>query len=297
MPVKVPKRYERARCHPCARQESMNQSPAPCLAHHSTPMLAIGDASELHDHLCDESLAAIVTSPPYWARRRYTTDDLELGVGALCQYITELVGVFESLKPKLHHEGLLWVNIGDTASGSGGAGGDYSSGSRAGKPRYRQGSSGLPGMQWASVPHRFAHMMQDRGWLLRSEIIWDKGQTRPEDLNHVRRCGESHEFVFMFAKGRSYGFDPSKLQERGSVWHIRPETRRTGHQAPMPLELARRCVAPVTAPGVVLDPFAGSGTTMVAAVEVGRAALGCDLDPNNADLVAKRIPGLRTRKL
>jgi site-specific DNA-methyltransferase (cytosine-N4-specific) len=260
-------------------------------------VLGVGDAKLAHPHIKDGSVAAVITSPPYWARRRYTDDGLELGVGALQEYLVDLVGVFETLRSKLHDEGLLWVNIGDTASGSGGSGGDYAKGCRAGKPKYRQGASGLPPMQWASVPHRFAHLMQEHGWLLRAEVIWDKGMCRPEDLGHVRRPGESHEYVFMFAKGRKYGFDASKLAERGSVWHMSPQRGRTGHQAPMPLELANRCLGPVTAPGAVLDPFAGSGTTLVAAVADSRQAIGVDLDARNAELIRYRIPGLAVTRI
>jgi site-specific DNA-methyltransferase (cytosine-N4-specific) len=258
----------------------------PCYTATSTYLT--GDASQITALLPDQHFAAVVTSPPYWARRRYTNDDAEIGVGALQTYLEELVGVFRALHPKLRDDGVMWVNIGDTATGSGGSGGDYVSGVRRNQPRYRQGSSGLAPMQWASVPHRFAHLMQQDGWLLRGEVIWDKGRRRPEDLRHARRFGESHEYVFMFVKSRRYGFDPEALTEKGSVWHIDPERSKTGHLAPMPLELAERCLAPVTAPGPVLDPFAGSGTTLLAAQAAGRCGVGVDLDPRNLEVARAR---------
>ncbi len=247
-----------------------------------------GDAKAGLPCLPHQHFAAVVTSPPYWGRRRYTSDEDEIGVGALDTYLQDLTDVFNLVTPTLRDDGLLWVNLGDTAVGSGGSGGDYSRGFRRGQPMYRQGPSALASMQWASVPHRFAHMMQEHGWLLRGEVVWDKGRRRPEDLRHARRFGESHEYVFMFAKTRSYGFDPSQLTEHGSVWHIPPERAGTGHLAAMPLELAQRCLAPVSAPGPVLDPFAGAGTTLLAAQEAGRQGVGIDLDPENPARAAAR---------
>lgn len=71
--------------------------------------------------------------------------------------------------------GLLWLNIGDTASGSGGAGGDYNAGgAKEGRPKWKQGKTGLPNMTWCNIPARVSTMMLFDEWLLRSEIIWDK---------------------------------------------------------------------------------------------------------------------------
>jgi site-specific DNA-methyltransferase (adenine-specific) len=61
----------------------------------------------------------------------------------------------------------------------------------------------------------------------------------------------------------------------------------------MPLELAARCVRPSTAPGFVLDPFAGSGTTLLAARRAGRFSVGLDFDPRAGEIARHRFgPGL-----
>ena len=244
--------------------------------------------------LPEGSASCVVTSPPYWGRRRYTAADDEVGIGDFDAYLDDLLSVFAATARVLHPEGLLWVNIGDTAAGSGGSGGDYRPGGcYEGRPRYRQGRPPVSRGQWVSVPHRLVHAMQDAGWILRSQVIWDKGARRPESLGHVRRPGESHEFIFMFARSNSYRFDDSQLREQGSVWHVPPDRSASGHQAPMPLELAERCVLPSTAPGFVLDPFAGSGTTLLAARRAGRFSVGLDLDTNAAVIAQRRFgPGL-----
>jgi hypothetical protein len=63
-----------------------------------------------------------------------------------------------------------------------------------------------------------------------------------------------------------------------TVWHVTPAARAVGgHPAPFPVELARRCIRLSTWPGeVVLDPFAGTGTTLVAARQLGRRAIGIE---------------------
>ena len=185
----------------------------------------------------------------------------------------------------LKGDGVLWLNIGDTASGSGGAGGDYNkNGKQYGKPKWRQGESGLPKKQWCNVPARLSIIYQDLGWLLRSEITWDKERLRPESLDHVKRPGVSSEKLYMFTKTDSYHFDPKGLIERGNVWRFPPAKAPRSHLAPFPLELPRRCILCSTKHGdKILDPFAGRGTTLAAATIYGRFGYGLDLYPQEEE--------------
>jgi DNA modification methylase len=74
------------------------------------------------------------------------------------------------------------------------------------------------------------------------------------------------------------------------VWTISAPRARTGHLAPGPVELARRCLRHGCPPaGVVLDPFCGSGTTGVAALEMGHRFIGIDLDPAAIAIVKCRL--------
>jgi site-specific DNA-methyltransferase (adenine-specific) len=76
-----------------------------------------------------------------------------------------------------------------------------------------------------------------------------------------------------------------------SVWHLPPESaRRVGHPAPFPVALPRRFIELYTYAGdVVLDPFMGSGSTAVAAVEAGRRFVGYDLSRAYARLARERV--------
>lgn len=180
-------------------------------------------------------------------------------------------------------------------SGSGGAGGDYvGRGSRAGDRKYRQGDPGLAKRQWCSVPFRLAHVLQERGWLLRSTVIWDKGMSKREDLAHARRPGETWEPIFLLVperpnrNGLVYEFDWGSMTEMGNVWHF-PPAHHPSHPAVFPNELVRRCLEPFPSARTVLDPFCGSGTVLQAAVESGRNAIGVDVDPENVALVRARL--------
>ena len=81
-----------------------------------------------------------------------------------------------------------------------------------------------------------------------------------------------------------------------SIWDILPESaRRVGHPAPFPVELPRRLIELYTFAGdLVLDPFMGSGTTAVAAVESGRHFVGFDLSAEYLEIAERRIHEGRT---
>jgi DNA modification methylase len=226
----------------------------------------------------DGKFHSIVTSPPYFGLRSYGDSPLEIGSGTEDEYFSDMEKCAVEWRRVLADDGLLWLNLGDTASGSGGAGGDYNrGGAKNGKPRYKQGHSSRAKMQWMNVPHRVVEIFVDCGWLYRSCITWDKGVLRPEDLKHARRPGVSSEFIFMLAKDRKHRFFSDRLEERGNVWHFPPE-RRKSHIAPFPAEIPRRCIPLSTEVGDwVLDPFSGSNTTILTAQQLERNAVGCDI--------------------
>lgn len=244
--------------------------------------------------LPDDSIDVAIFSPPYWGLREYGDDEDEIGRKTLDEYIAETVAYFRELARVLKPDAVAWCNVGDTRTGSGGAGGDYSTGSKKHARPFRQGSAGLARGQWAMVPHRIAIALQADGWLVLADVTWSKGKVRlrngvpelvtrrrPEDLKHVRRPGISSERIFLFARSLDARrrFRPSMLTEHGDVWLFPPDpVKGRSHSAPYPPELVRRCLLPTTLPGdVVLDPFAGSGTTLKVAAEHGRRAIGFDL--------------------
>lgn len=259
-----------------------------------------------HIPLDDESVDCIVTSPSYWGLRQYGDSEDELGTEDLWEYVAKWRMLSDECFRVLKPEGLMWLNIGDTSSKSGGAGGDYNAGgSKDGKPKWRQGESGYGRMTLCDVPGKLveamvgppanerpwwvdqlfgghAHLNGDlwphSRWLLRQTIIWDKGMKRRASVAHERRPLDQHEFIYMLSKQTTYNFYPDGLEEDGTVWHFAPESSGKKGLAPFPAELAVRCIMPSTAPGdVVLDPFCGSGTVPKVADELDRKGIGIDL--------------------
>lgn len=224
-------------------------------------------------------MKSIITSPPYWGLREEGDDPSELGRKSLEDYIQEMRDFAGQCWWALAWDGVFWLNLGDTWSGSGGAGGDYlHGGSKEGESRYKQGDSGLGPLQLCMVPSKVAIALQEVGWTLRQAIFWDKGQVRPEDESHVRRPLVAYEMIYMFVKSPDHRYFPGRLPELGNVWHFPPRRGTRVHSSPFPEELPRRCILASTEPGdLVLDPFAGSGTTIQVAEQLGRRGEGIDL--------------------
>ena len=134
------------------------------------------------------------------------------------------------------------------------------------------------------VPARFAVAMIEHKWYLRSEIIWEKPSCKPEKADD--RPSATHEKVYMFTKSQRYKYDKETAASIGAhrtVWRINPSqgaVTMDGEPVPaaFPEELVERCLLPSTEPGDrVLDPFAGSGTTVAVAEQWGRVGVGTDL--------------------
>ena len=244
------------------------------------PKFVIGDAAELP--FGDNTFDCHVTSPPYFGQRFYGDDEREVGRGSLDEYIAAEVDAMREVYRVLKPTGTSWYNVADTASNSGGAGGDHVSGAKKGIRKYRQGDMGIQGSQWGLVPYRLALGFQSAGWLVRSVIVWDKGVLHPESLKHARRPGYGYEVILMLAKSSSYKFYDDLLVERGNIWHFKPSYGKD-HVAPFPDELPRRCIEPSTDPGdLVLDTHSGTGSTARVAESLDRCGVGVELYPEVA---------------
>ena len=151
-----------------------------------------------------------------------------------------------------------------------------------------------------------ASLLTEIGFDLRGEVIWQKAKSAGGSCawgswmsakNPTLR--DVHEYVIVASKG-SYarvrkGEDTISKEEfleaTVSIWDILPESaRRVGHPAPFPVELPRRLIELYTFEGdLVLDPFLGSGSTAVAAVETGRHYIGYELSAEYIELAERRI--------
>jgi len=263
-------------------------------------LLIQGHAGEALRLLPAESIQTVVTSPPYWSLRDYDVDR-QIGCGELLtDYIAEIVETFEELGRVLRSDGTVWLNIGDA----------YTSGNR----RYRAPDKknraramsirpptpdGLKPKDLIGLPWRLAFALQDAGWWLRSEVIWNKPNAHPESVRD--RPTKAHETVFLFSKNQDYFYDVDAIRGPNNrrlrtTWDIPTEPRkrvvenRDDHPAIMPATLAERCIALTSRSGdAVLDPYAGSGTTLVAAQQMKRRWVGVELKPAFVKQMERRL--------
>lgn len=191
----------------------------------------------------DGSLDLIVTSPPYWALRSYQdhTGVLAGQIGdedTMGEYLELLYGVMRECWRVLAPHGVCAVVIGDSYSGSGGAGGDYGhAGIKAGQPGWagtgRRGAAGKAGTprrkSLCGVPWRFALGCIDGqadpeglGWVLVNDLVWEKPAGMPESVTD--RCRSTHEYVFVFGKNPDHYGDAYALAE---PYKMRPRRRVT----------------------------------------------------------------------
>lgn len=224
-----------------------------------------------------------VTSPPYFWARDYGYEGQIGHEDELAQFVCALADVFDEVKRVLHPEGVFFLNIGDTYYS--GNGQPHGSDPRCSSRQFMRKKlravdrSGwdIPKKSMIGVPWKVAFEMQQRGWTLRSDIIWNRCNAFSEPTARDRPHRQ-YEHVFMFTKSRFYSFDRSALPEE-DVWNIPIERSvRIEHNAAFPSELVKRCIesaSPVG--GKVLDPFAGSGTTLDVATALGRHAAGIDM--------------------
>lgn len=244
----------------------------------------------------NESVNCIVTSPPYYWQRDYEVDGQIGHEASVEEYVEALQATFSEARRVLRDDGVLFLNIGDTYYSAKGQ-----PHGRDAKHRGRQLSRrklravdgpglGLPRKSLLGIPWRVALALQQDGWVLRSCIIWQRPAPMPEPTAHDRPW-RTHEPIFLFAKSPRYWFDRDALNGDEDIWRISARPYNPGvHFAPFPLELAERCIrAGCPEGGVVLDPFVGSGTSMAAALALGRSAIGIDLKPEYCDFVRKRL--------
>lgn len=152
----------------------------------SSNTVLFGDVRKVGDMLDDNFFQTIITSPPYYGLRNYSHNQTKYEIGqelSVESYVKSLCEVFSLLKPKLKDTGLLWLNLGDT---------------------YQHNN--LLGIPW-----RVALSLQEDGWILRSDIIWNKPNAMPSSVKN--RPTVSHEYIFLFAKQVDYYYDADAIRE------------------------------------------------------------------------------------
>ena len=263
-------------------------------------ILIRGSADEALARLPTGTVQTVVTSPPYWSLRDYQVDSQIGRDDSLPEYVASIVRTFERLREVLTDDGTAWLNVGDS----------YTSGNRKYRAPDRKNRAramevrpptptGLKPKDLIGVPWRLAFALQDAGWWIRSQVIWVKPNAHPESVKD--RPTVDHETIFLISKSQNYYYDidavrgPNGRRLR-STWSIPTDPHKqsfsngTNHPAVMPIELAQRCIKITSRPGdVVLDPYAGSGTTLVAARDLDRMWVGVELNSEFVNMMERRL--------
>lgn len=269
-----------------------------------------GDAREVLRDFPPHFIDTAVTSPPYFNLRNYTEgDEREIGIeNSLEEYLENLVQVFSAISDRMKPTGTLWVNIADT---------------------YREGvpmmvpwkfMNAMLNAGWhlinivvwykidamaESVDRRFSQKWEPFYFFARDPDIYyfdPEGTKMPVKVSSVQRLehkfnkGKSQEVSRMRGLMGDMSHKADAMLERGvnagDVWAMPTNKVRVQHAAPYPVEL---CLRPVMSccpnDGVVFDPFAGSGTTGVATLELGggRKFYGTDINPLSVEEANKRL--------
>lgn len=249
-----------------------------------------GDSRDL-SFLDDESVHLVVTSPPYWSLKRYNENPDQLGhIQEYETFLSELEKVWRHVFRVLVPGGRLVCVVGDVCV------------SRRNFGRHLV----FPLHSDISV------ICRKMGFDNLNPIIWHKiSNASYEVTNGSKFLGKPYEpnaiikndieFILMQRKPGGYR-NPTDAQRTGSkiskddfntwfqqIWNITGASTKH-HPAPFPLELANRLVRMFSFVGdTVLDPFCGSGTTMVAALKAGRNSIGVEIDPEYSRMVARNL--------
>ena len=256
----------------------------------TTHRLINGDARDL-SFLKDESVHLVVTSPPYWNLKRYNENPEQMGhIQDYETFLTELEKVWRHIYRVLVPGGRLVCVVGDVCVAR------RTFGRHLVFPLHsdisvicrRIGFDNLNPIIWHKIANASYEVPNGSKFL-----------GKPYEPNAIIK--NDMEFILMQRKPGGYR-KPTNAQRDESrlskdefdswfqqIWNIPGESTKR-HPAPFPLELATRLVRMFSFAGdTILDPFCGSGTTMIAAFRTKRNSIGVEIDPEYCRLIARTL--------
>lgn len=297
--------------------------------------LVVGNARELLPRLEPGTVQCVTTSSPYWGMRVYENErSVRWADGESCPYgfeqtpegfIRHTIELLVLLKPAITETGSVWWNIMDTYNTRtpirgnarerldemGAKPGSRRGWTEHGAVRHSAGHMYLDDTELSSIPSRIAERASRAGYKLKSFITWRKHTSTPEPVKS--RVTRQAEYLLHLSVSRTPYFDKAawkdldarlggpntnfeSAQRVTDVWCLPTSSGKNGHGAEFPLALAGRCIALSSSPGdLVVDPFVGSGTSAVAAVELNRRCVGYDISEPYVAVAERRVREARTQ--
>ncbi len=256
-----------------------------------------GEASKVMQRIEDESIDCIVTTPPYWRRRSQGTESIT--ARTMDEFIDGIVQTMAQAWRVLKPQGSLWINMGDDTT-----------------------DGFVQGIPWRIV----LAMIDQQGWRLVNEVVWNKTTTSPQgSQDHLRKV---HEFMFHLVKTDEFYYNDEDLRRTfalivrndgkvrkktdkikehylqpegghglvpGDVWTIGVQRSGIAHYCVAPDTLYRLpIVATCPRDGIVLDPYCGTGTACKIAYEMNLRSIGIDV---NGDYIKQARASIEQKPL
>jgi DNA modification methylase len=219
----------------------------------------------------DSSVDVVITSPPYWDLKDYYKKG-QIGQESYQEYLSRLYKVWKGCYDKLSSHGTFWLNI---------------------NIRVKNNNVIL-------IPRDFVKQCKEIGFYYKGILIWHKSSGIP---THDKNIVDRHEYVLVFSKSPEMTLNNNILSYKdycnedmngGLFWNINRKAGSVGkhyiHPAIYPNELVSRIIHCASSEGdIVLDPFLGSGTTLIASILGSRSCYGYEYNEGFKDLILSRI--------
>lgn len=226
-----------------------------------------GDAYDILDKLAPNSVDVCYTSPApaFYEKEQGETDPDILGTEEdTAQYMQHLFAILQKVGKVLKPKGSLWLQLAD----------------------YHHSSGSV-----MMVPEQIALNLLRVGWLLISPCIWSRADRAVTVGGNERRFMKDWEYIYWFTKSSDYYFNEDCGVNETSVFNfpfIQPKKGSFISGYPEELvDIALRATCPPN--GTVLDPFAGTGITGVAALKLGHYFIGIDIKPQVVEMLQQKL--------
>lgn len=229
-------------------------------------------SSEQMMHIQDNTVKVAITSPPYWNLKDYFKKG-QIGQETYQEYLDRMETVWQQCYQKLTDNGSLWVNI---------------------NIRNQKGKVIL-------IPYDIIAQCKRIGFFYKGIMIWHKSSGIPTGEKNIV---DRHEYVLIFSKTENFTVHQNKFADikdyknpvmnGGAFWNINRKAGSVGkkyiHPAIYPNELVRRIVDICSEEGdLVMDPFLGSGTSLIASLQANRNFVGYEYNEGFKDLMMSRF--------